>query len=177
VFSFFSPVTLSELSSLILACPTKSSPRDPIPTSLLKELLPVLAPSLLRLVNLSLSTGVFPDEMKLALVTPLLKKSSFDPEVLGNFWPVSNLSFLSKLIQRVVARQLIAYLERGSLLVPVQSAYRANHSTETALLKVLNNLLNAVDRGEAAILALLDQSAAFDTIHHAILLDRLTARF
>jgi len=80
VFSFFSPVTLPELSSLILACPTKSSPRDPIPTSLLKELLPVLAPSLFRLVNLSLSTGVFPDEMKLALVTPLLKKSSLDPE-------------------------------------------------------------------------------------------------
>ena len=143
----------------------------------MKELLPVLAPSLLRLVNLSLSTGVLPDEMKLALVTPLLKKSSLDPEVLGNFRPVSKLSFLSKLLERVVARQLIAYLEKRSLLVPVQSAYRANHSTETALLKVLNDLLIAVDRGEAVVLALLDQSAAFDTIDHAILLDRLTERF
>ncbi len=141
------------------------------------ELLPVLAPSLLRLVNLSLSTGVFPDERKLALVTPLLKISSLDPEVLGNFSPLSNLSFLSKLFERVVARELIAYLEQRSLLVPVQSAYRANHSTETALLKVLNDLLIAVDRGEAVVLALLHQSAEKNTIDHAILIDRLTARF
>jgi hypothetical protein len=128
-------------------------------------------------VNLSLSTGVFPDEMKLALVTPLWKKPSMDPEILGNFRPISNLSFLSKLLERVVARQLIAYLERRSLLVPLQSTYRANHSTETALLKVLNDLLIALDEGKAVVLALLDQSAAFDTIDHAILLDRLTARF
>ena len=77
----------------------------------------------------------------------------------------------------MVARQLIAYLERRSLLVPVQSVYRANHLTETALLKVLNNLFIAVDRGETVILALLGQSAAFYTIDHAILLFRLTARF
>jgi hypothetical protein len=120
---------------------------------------------------------VFPDEMKLALVTPLLKKPSLDPEVLGNFRLIYNVSFLSKLLERVVARQLIAYLERRSLLVPVQSAYRANHSTKTALLKVLNDLLIAVEGGKAIVLALLDQSAAFDTIDHAILLDRLTARF
>ena len=138
--------SLFSLLSLSLNCRLyQSSPRDPIPTFLLKKLLPVLAPSLLRLVNLSLSTGVFPDEMKVALVTPLLKKSSLDPEVLGNFRPVSNLSFLSKLLERVVARQLIAYLEQRSLLVPAQSAYRANHSTENALLKVLNDLLISVD--------------------------------
>jgi hypothetical protein len=76
-----------------------------------------------------------------------------------------------------VARQLIAHLERHRLLVPVQSAYRENHSTKTALLKVLNDLLIAVDGGDAVILALLDKSAAFDMIDHAILLDRLTARF
>jgi hypothetical protein len=115
--------------------------------------------------------------MKLALVTPLLKKPSLDPEVLGNFRLIYNVSFLSKLLERVVARQLIAYLERRSLLVPVQSAYRANHSTKTALLKVLNDLLIGVEGGKAIVLALLDQSAAFDTIDHAILLGRLTARF
>jgi hypothetical protein len=106
-----------------------------------------------------------------------LKKPSRDPEVLGNFWPISNPSFLSKFLERVVARQLIAFLEQRSLLVSVQSAYRANHSKETALLKVLNDLLIAVDGGKAVALALLYQSAAFDTIDHAILLDRLTARF
>jgi hypothetical protein len=126
---------------------------------------------------MSLSSGVFPDEMKLALVTPLLKKASLSPENLDNYRPVSNLSFLSKLVERVVVRQLCFHLESSGLYVPVQSAYRPNHSTETALLKILNDLLLVADRGDAAILALLDQSAAFDTIDHEILLDRVNLRF
>jgi hypothetical protein len=77
----------------------------------------------------------------------------------------------------VVAKQLSSHLLTGDLYVPVQSAYRPNHSTETALLKVFNDLLLSVDSGDAAVLALLDQSAAFDTIDHSILLSRLTCRF
>jgi hypothetical protein len=115
--------------------------------------------------------------MKLALKTPLLKKNDLDPDVLSNYRPVSNLLFLSKLLERLAAKQLLNHLELRSLFVPVQSAYRAAHSTETALLKVLNDLLLAVDKGYAVILALLDQSAAFDTIDHDILFDRLSARF
>ena len=115
--------------------------------------------------------------MKLACVTPLLKKLSLDAEVLNNYRPISLLSFLSKLLERVVAKQLVHHLESESLFVHVQSAYRSFHSTETALLKVMNDFLLAVDVGDAAILALLDQSAAFDTVDHKILLDRLSARF
>jgi len=143
----------------------------------LKKLLQVLAAPITNIVNLSLSSGVFPDEMKLALVTPLLKKTSLSPEILNNYRPVSNLSFLSKLVERVVARQLRSHLETAGLYVPVQSAYRSNHSTETALLKVLNDLLLVADRGDAALLTLLDQSAAFDTIDHEILLERIRLRF
>ena len=173
----FCPVTVEDIVSLVKNCPPKSSPRDPIPTFLLKELLHVLAPPITNIVNLSLSSGIFPDEMKLALVTPLLKKSSLSPEDLNNYRPVSNLSFLSKLVERVAARQLRSHLETTELYVPVQSAYRSYHSTETALLKVLNDLLLVADRGEAALLALLDQSAAFDTIDHGILLERIQSRF
>lgn len=176
-FSSFSPVTVCEISSLILSCASKSSPLDPLPTFVLKKCLPSLAPSIANIINLSLSSGVFPQDMKLALITPLLKKHGLDSDVLSNYRPVSLLSFLSKLLERVAAKQLVAYLESQSLFASVQSAYRAAHSTETALLKVLNDLLTSVDNGDAVILALLDQSAAFDTIDHGILLDRLSARF
>jgi hypothetical protein len=71
----------------------------------------------------------------------------------------------------------MTHLQSSNLLVPVQSAYRPDHSTETALLRVMNNLLMAVDGGNAAILALLDQSAAFDPVDHSIILDRLSAHF
>lgn len=87
------------------------------------------------------------------------------------------LSFLSKLVERVVAKQLSSHLLASDLYVSVQSAYRPNHSTETAWLKVVNDLLLSVGSGEAAVLALLDQSAAFDTIYHSILLRRLRCRF
>jgi len=115
--------------------------------------------------------------MKLALVTPLLKKPDLCADDFSNYRPVSNLSFLSKLIERVVVKQFVSHLNESGLFVPVQSAYRTHHSTETALLKVLNDLLLAVDEGDDAILALLDQSAAFDTIDHQILLHRLSALF
>jgi hypothetical protein len=90
---------------------------------------------------------------------------------------VSLLSFLSKLLEQVVAKQLVSHLESQCLFVSAQSAYRAAHSTETALLKVLNDILSSFDNGNSVILALLDQSADFDTIDHAILLDRLSDRF
>lgn len=108
---------------------------------------------------------------------PLLKNHSLDTELLNNYRLISLLSFLSKLLERVVAKQRVQHLESESLFVPVQSAYRSSHSTETTLLKVMNDLLLAVDKGDAAIIALLDQSAAFDTVEYVILLDRLSARF
>ena len=177
VFTEFSPITVDEVISLIASCPTKTSPRDPMPTHLLKEISTSLAPSIAKLVNLSFSTGVFPDDMKIAFITPLLKKPGLDPDADENYRPISLLSFLSKLLERAAALQLVKYLESNCLFASVQSAYRSNHSTETALVKVLNDILRSIDEGDAVILALLDQSAAFDTVDHGILLHRLSADF
>ena len=127
-------------------------------------------------VNLFLSTGEFTSSLKKAYVTPLLKKAGLDADILKNFRPVSNLSWISKLIERVVVIFLQEHFAKNHLNEDIQSAYRPMHSTETALLRVYNDLLQSVDESGGAFLVMLDLSAAFDTIDHAILLRALEHR-
>ena len=110
---------------------------------------------------------------KTAYITPLLKKSYLDPADVKSYRPISNLSIVSKLLERVVSGQLMKYLKDNDLLPDLQSAYRVNHSTETAILKVLSDILLALDAGDLAMLNLLDLSAAFDSVDHDTLLRRL----
>ena len=174
VLSSFKPATESEISKLIKKSATKSCDLDPLPTWLLKSCQDVLLPVITHIVNLSLSTSSVPPQMKIALITPLLKKILLDPETLKNFRPVSNLSYISKLIERVVAERLNDHLTSNNLHEVLQSAYKKFHSTETALLQVQNDLLMSIDADGGAILVLLDLSAAFDTIDHSVLLNRLS---
>jgi hypothetical protein len=169
----FQPTTPSDLQKIIMNSPTKSCSLDPIPTSLLKGCLNALLPYISATVNLSLQSGEVPTLFKSAIVTPLLKKASLDHNMLKNYRPVSNLPFLSKVLEKVVAQQLKKHLSDHSLLEPLQSAYREFHSTETALLKVHDDVCMALDAGKCVLLVLLDLSAAFDTIDHDILLSRL----
>ena len=90
-----------------------------------------------------------------------------------NYRPISNLSFLSKVTEKIVLSQLSTYLNANKLFPVSQSAYRPGNSTETALLKLMNDVLHALDNSDAYLLTLLDLSAAFDTIDHNILLQRL----
>jgi Reverse transcriptase (RNA-dependent DNA polymerase) len=128
---------------------------------------------LVELFNRSLVQGIVTVAFRTAYTTPLLKKPDLDPANAKSDRPISNLSVLSKLLERLVAQQLPAYLTASKLLPELQSAYRAFHSTETATLKVLADILRAVDGGDLAMLTLLDMSAAFDTVDHATLLTRL----
>jgi len=177
VHESFGPFTPSEVIELVKKCTSKSCPLDPIPIQILKPVVHVMASSLARLINLSFATGTFPDPLKLAIITPLLKKNNLDPKNLANFRPVLGFPFMSKLIEKAVLKRLSIHLESSHLLVPFQSAYRSNHSTETALLRVFNDLVMTVDSGRAAVLTLLDFSAAFDTVDHPTLLSRLEVRF
>ncbi len=106
------------------------------------------------------------------LLNPCLKKSNLDPTILSNYRPISNLSFISKALEKAVLVQLQSFLESNSIFEKFQSGFRKHHSTETALLKVLNDIL-PVDLGDTVIHILLDLSAAFDTIDHRILISRL----
>ena len=155
----------------------KSCEIDPVPTSLLLECLDSVLPAITTIINKSLSSGTFPDLYKKAIVKPLLKKVSLDQNNLKNYRPVSNLMFLSKLTEKIVLSQLLVHLSANNLMDSFQSAYRSCHSTETALLRILNDLLLATDSGRVSVLALLDLSAAFDTIDHRILINRLQQVF
>ena len=127
--------------------------------------------------SLSMECGVFPAQLKQARVLPLLKKSSLDPDVATSYRPISNLSYLSKLIERVVVTRFAEHSSTNKLLPVQQSAYRPHHSTETATVSVSNDLVRTIDNGSVSLLVLLDLSTAFDTVDHSILLSVLADRF
>ena len=122
------------------------------------------------MVNCSLRKGLVPDGLKKAVVTPLIKKASLPVEDLKNYRPVSGLSFFSKLVEHVVAKQLVDHIHRHGLDNSYQSAHK---STEMALLSIKNDIHLSLFRGEATALVLLDLLATFDTIDHSTLLSCL----
>ena len=177
VFCEFRQLTVADTLRLLQRANNKNCALDPVPTWIVKQYADVLAPFVTTLLNSSIMTGKFPSSQKCAIVTPLLKKESLDPSDLGNYRPVSNLSFLSKVLERAVYEQIIDYLRTYNLLPKYQSAYRSNHSTETVLLDVMSDIYAASDSKKLTLLALLDQSAAFDVVDHSILLKRLEFMF
>ena len=177
IFSSFHHVSEEEVRKTILKAKPTTCLLDPIPTPLLIEHLDQLLPTITGFLNDSLSAGQFPSCFKTAIVRPLLKKSSLDRNNLKNYRPVSNLSFLSKILEKLVLAQILEHLNSNTLLPNNQSAYRANHSTESALLKVCNDVLLALDIGNVTVLSLLDLSAAFDTVDHDILFGTLLTHF
>ncbi|KAI0238454.1 hypothetical protein LSAT2_010826 [Lamellibrachia satsuma] len=174
------PAMEDEVRQLVNKSPSKSCSLDPVPTWFLKEHLDCLLTSITNIVNLSMSTGIVPTKMKAVLVTPLLKKPSLDKDIMKNFRPASNLlknfrpifnlSFISKLTERVVLNRLIDHVSLNNLQEKFQSAYKPNHSTETALMRIQNDILITLDNKRGILLLLLDLSGAFDTVDHTLLL-------
>ena len=116
-------------------------------------------------------------QLKEAMIRPKLKKESLDREVYSNVRPISNLKFISKMIEKAISYQLTNYLRDNDLEESLQSAYKIFHSTETALVKLHNDIISEIDNQSYIILLLLHLSAAFDTVDHKILLQRLSCRF
>ena len=172
-FSSFEKVSQLTVKECILNSAPKSCELHPIPSKLLIECLDSILPSLTDLLNSSLASELFPQCFKSALVTPILKKRCLDHNDLNNYRPVSNLCFIAKILEKLVLSQVSSYLNSHNLYNTCQSAYRPGHSTETALLKVVNDLFLSLNKGNISVLALLDFSSAFDTIDHTILVHRL----
>ena len=169
----FTSVNETDVSVLLAAAPVKTCDLDPMPTDLVKLGAEMIIPIITRIINLSLSSGVFPKSCKESLIRPLLKKAKLDPEDMGNYRPIANLSLISKLIEKVVAFQLNDYLSNNNLIEPNQSAYRQGHSTETALIHVYDKVIREMGSGKVVLFVMIDLSAAFDTVDLAILLQTL----
>ena len=171
-FEAFTPTTEEELKRIISCSPSSSCSLDPIPTWLLKGTLDATLLHLVDLINLCLAQGTVLQNLKQALVRPLIKKPSLNLNELKNYRPVSNLSYVSKLLERVVALRLNSHMQDYGLQEPLQSTYKPGHSTET-LLRVHNDILTNMDGQSVTMLIMLDLSAAFDMIDHRVLLDRM----
>lgn len=172
--SEFAPATIEEIKKILNDTEFKSSSIDPLPASIMKENLEVILPSLCDLVNASLKSGSM-EGVKIAHITPLIKGLGLDHAELKNYRPISNLSFIGKLIERVVLSRLNNHLHANNLNMPMQSGYKKCHSTETLLIRIVNDLLIASSERKATIVMLLDLSAAFDTVDHQKLLKILEA--
>ncbi len=177
IMSSLRPTTAAELSRLLRKSNNKTCGRDPCPTRLLKDSQDSHLPTVLDIFNGSLRHGVFPSVFKQADVTPILKKPNLDEQLLGNYRPVSNLPYLSKLLERLVAERLCSHMEQHGLGERLQSAYKSHHSTETALMRVQNDIASALDSNRAMMLALIDLSAAFDTVDHTRLVTLLQVKY
>jgi len=175
--SSFQMVAVDEVHRLLSAMPSKSSPLYVLPCSLLKSYSDVFAPVIARLANLSMQSGKIPASYKRAQVLPLLKKAGLDSSSSGNYRPISNLSTVSKVLERLVLTRLRPHLLESANFSEYQSAYRKGHSTETALLEVLGGVCMAADNKQVTVLISLDLSAAFDTVDYEILLQRLQSEF
>ena len=171
----FELVTDEFALKIISSASAKSCELDPIPITLLYENLDILLPTTTNIINTSLTTGIVPRDLKTAIVKPLLKKPSLDKNHLKNYRPVSNLPFQSKILEKVLLHKLLSHLQEKTLINPFQSACQAGNSTGTVLLRVVNDILSAVDNDNISVLLLLDLSAAFDTVDHQIFLSRLNS--
>ena len=173
-FTHFSPICWDNYHGLVQKAKKSHCEKDPLPIGdmMKADTIDDLLRIQLDIINNSLENGVFPDTEKMALIKPTLK-DKLDPQDLKSYRPVSNLTFLSKMIEAAALQQLNDYLDKIKILPESQSAYRKGHSTETTLCSVVDDLLRSTAEGKRSILILLDLSAAFDTVVHELLIEDL----
>ena len=168
--------TADEVVKFLWKSQSKTCNIDPVPQRIIKRQVDILAPFIMLLFNRSMAEGIFPEAFK---NTTIISAENNRTAQLGfkEFQMVSNLSLLSKILKKVVHSQMVAHLKASDAMPKTQSAYRCHHSTEAALLKEFSDIATAVDCGHVTALCQLDQLAAFDTVDHFILLQRLEKTF
>ena len=155
----------------------KTSFLDPIPTSVVKYNTDSVLPVLSEIVPRSLTQGIFPTILKESHVHPRLRNIKLESDSFSSYRPVAKISFLSKVTEKFASIQVHNYLRQHGLFPSLRSAYRQHHFTETALLKVTDDILKTLDSHNEVVLVMLDLSAVFDTLDHTLLVERLRSYF
>ena len=169
---FLSPTLPEEVNKLILSLNhTKADGPGSIPTKLLKLISPTISELFSQITNECFVDGIFPDCMKDAYIVPIHKKESkLEP---GNYRPISLLSNLSKIFEKLLHSRLYSFLEKHQCLYQNQFGFRQGHSTKYALISLTENIRKALDKGQFAAGIFIDLQKAFDTVEHSILLRKL----
>ena len=175
-FTSFCPLTESEVHTVIMRIKNKHCKLDTMRMSIVKQILEASLPAITQIVNMSLTNGEFCENWKVAVVKPLLKKPGLNL-ISKNYRPISNLPFISKLVEKCMLKQFMEHWENHNLLPDFQSAYWKHYSMETSLIRLTNYILWSMERQHITSLAILDLLAAFDTIDHDILLHILEQKF
>lgn len=168
----FSQITSNETRTQLNSIKSFATGSDHISLTMLHLIFPHLSDHITHIINTVLSSNIFPDAWKKANVLPLAKVSN--PENFGQLRPISILPTLSKILERIMHKQMSEYVLLNNIIPTVQSGFRPKHSTTTALINITDDILRNHDKGMATCLVLLDYSKAFDTLDHRILCNKLS---
>ena len=170
---FFEPVTVSEIKNIISSLKNTSSGIDELTSEILKHITDNIIQQLVYLFNLSLEVGQFPDILEIASVLPLYKKD--DSKNIEIYRQISILSILSKSLERVVYNRIESFLDKHKILTYSQHSFRKRKSTETACYHLMEFAYSELDNGQYGVYLFFDLSAAFDTVNHQFLIDKLNS--
>ena len=169
---FLNFVTEAEIEKIVnnLSCSKSSGPYS-IPTHILKDNINILKKPLAKLINMSFQQGMFPESLKSAKVTPIYKKD--DPQISSNYRPISVLSVFSKIYEKCMHTRLYSFLTKHELLFRRQFGFRKNHSTNHALISLVESIKKEIDNQKFVYGIFIDLQKAFDTVDHDVLIQKL----
>ena len=169
----FTDVNEDIIANIINKLPNKNScGYDNFSTKIIKALKDSLIKPLTLIINQIFNTGVFPSQLKIAKVIPIFKKD--DNKIFNNYRPISLLPVLSKVVEKVICSQINNFFITNNLFYDSQYGFRPGHSTEYAAIEITDRIIAAMDKNNIPLNVYLDLSKAFDTLDHAILLEKLS---